>query len=184
MPSLAIVALHSGGLVGYGDTFYVPDAVVTCVHELLAPHLLSSAIDLDRFWNDRYRSIARFASGGAELRALSAVDIALWDLAAKGRGVPISGLLAASPRRRVPVYNTCAGIAYARGSAPGEGSGEGSDLDGPDAWWTDPVGVAESVRADGFAGMKIWPFDVFANSSSGESIAPDQLAKEESGYSK
>ena len=60
---------------------------------------------IDRIWADllrhRYHGWA-----GAEMRAISAIDIALWDLAGRP---PISPSInsSARPRASRPVYNTC-----------------------------------------------------------------------------
>lgn len=53
-----------------------------------------------------------FNSSGAEVRAASAIDIALWDLAGQRQGVPTYIAMGGGVRDRIRAYNTCAGYAY------------------------------------------------------------------------
>ena len=60
-----------------------------------------------------------FRSSGVEMRAASAVDIALWDLSGKAIGRPVHNLLGGLSRPRIRTYNTCAGYTYnKKGAAP------------------------------------------------------------------
>ena len=58
-----------------------------------------------------------FRSAGVEMRAHSALDIALWDLFGKMTGQPIAQLLGGFSRDKIRTYNTCAGSAYMRENA-------------------------------------------------------------------
>jgi outer membrane protein assembly factor BamB len=58
--------------------------------------------------NRRMRPYVGFCGTGAEMRALSATDVALWDIAAKDAGKPLCDLLGGCTRDRIRVYNTCA----------------------------------------------------------------------------
>ena len=53
-----------------------------------------------------------FRSTGVEMRAASAVDIALWDLLGKAAGLPVHQLLGGLARDSVRTYNTCASYTY------------------------------------------------------------------------
>ena len=46
-------------------------------------------------------------AGGAEIRALSAIDLALWDLLGKHLNVPVYRLIGGKANPRVRLYNTC-----------------------------------------------------------------------------
>jgi L-alanine-DL-glutamate epimerase-like enolase superfamily enzyme len=76
------------------------DAVTTLLEPLLAG---SDADDIAGLWERMYAETLLAGRRGLVLRAMSAVDIALWDLAAKRCGVPLAVLLggAAAP---VPAY--------------------------------------------------------------------------------
>ena len=51
-------------------------------------------------------------SAGAKIRAASAVDIGLWDLAGKRHGIPVHEARGGAVRNEIRAYNTCAGSAF------------------------------------------------------------------------
>jgi L-alanine-DL-glutamate epimerase-like enolase superfamily enzyme len=68
--------------------------LVQTVNELLRPMLLGAdPRDIIGHWERMYQETILVGRRGGVLRAMSAVDIALWDLAAKRAGVPLSVLL-------------------------------------------------------------------------------------------
>ncbi|PYU64871.1 MAG: hypothetical protein DMG49_25550, partial [Acidobacteria bacterium] len=98
------------GLVGLGETYYLPRAVSAVIHDLFASLLIGrNALDIENHWNNLFSLVNFCGFAGAEMRAISAVDIALWDLAGQYTGQPIYNLLGGRNRERVPVYNTCVG---------------------------------------------------------------------------
>src|SRR3990172_12217800 len=102
------------GAVGLGETSSWAAAVDARVHDLIAPYLLGrDAANLERHWWAIYGNFP-FPGIGVEARALSAVDIALWDLAGKRLGVPLHVLLGGAVRDDIEVYNTCSGPDYYR----------------------------------------------------------------------
>lgn len=74
------------------------------VHELLEP-LLAGAdpAEITALWERMYQDTLLAGRRGLVLRAISAVDVALWDLAAKRHGVPLASLLGGSSGE-VPAY--------------------------------------------------------------------------------
>jgi galactonate dehydratase len=60
----------------------------------------------EEHWNRAYYQLSRWRNGPAALTALSAVDIALWDIEAKRLSVPLSRLLGGSLRQKSRVYYT------------------------------------------------------------------------------
>jgi galactonate dehydratase len=60
----------------------------------------------EEHWNRAYYQLSRWRNGPAAMTALSAVDIALWDLEAKRLGVPLWRLLGGRLRRPSRVYYT------------------------------------------------------------------------------
>src|SRR5262249_19071086 len=85
MAPLLFVRVHAGGLVGAGDTFYAPQATATFILEFFAPLLLVESADPRAHWMEPYRSVAKFVGIGLEVRALSALDVALRDIASRPR---------------------------------------------------------------------------------------------------
>ena len=76
------VRIHTDeGLVGLGETYPFPEAEAQVVEKRLAPMLLGrDPSSIDRLWADMYEQVSFHGWAGAEMRAISAVDIALWDL--------------------------------------------------------------------------------------------------------
>lgn len=111
---------------------------VRAVTDILAPVLTGAdAEEIAHLWERMYQESLLTGRRGVVLRALSAVDIALWDLAAKARSVPL-GVLLGGGRNPLPAY---ASGGYYRPD------------DGP---WTEAV-AAEIAhnRAQGFDDHKI-----------------------------
>ena len=120
-----------------------------------------------------------FHSAGAEIRAASAIDIALWDLAVKRHGIPVHEALGGAVRSEIRGYNTCAGYAYNTSGVARRAVGAGDNTSGPYddqiAFARDAGALAESALGEGFSAMKIWPFDIYAEASGGQSITPTDL---------
>jgi len=180
MPALIFVRVHTDeGIHGTGDTFYLPQTCIAAIHEHIAPVLLGQdPRHIERHWRLLYQAYARFGGRGAEIRALSAVDVALWDLLGKSLDAPVHRLLG-SAHESVPTYNTCGGPLYASvrgGSQAGYGSSRRfGQLDDFDAFLNAPGDLARELVAEGANGMKIWPFDRFAQEKGGRSISASDL---------
>ena len=59
--------------------------------------------DIEAIWHDSYRD-AYWRGGAVLMSAISAIDIALWDILGKDLGVPVWRLLGGMVRDRVPCY--------------------------------------------------------------------------------
>ncbi|MFC7406830.1 mandelate racemase/muconate lactonizing enzyme family protein [Georgenia alba] len=181
MPALVFVRVRTDeGIHGTGDTFYLPQTCIAVVHEHIAPALLGSdPRDVEAHWRSLYQAYARFGGRGAELRALSAVDVALWDILGKSLRAPVHRLLGTA-HHTVPTYNTCGGPLYASvrgGSQAGFGSSRRyGKLDDFDAFLNAPGQLARELVDEGAKGMKIWPFDRYAQEKGGRAIAAEDLA--------
>src|ERR671935_2228104 len=57
-----------------------------------------------RLWDRMFRGSYHYGRAGAALHTISAIDIALWDVAGKVSGRPISSLLGGARVERLPVY--------------------------------------------------------------------------------
>jgi L-alanine-DL-glutamate epimerase-like enolase superfamily enzyme len=115
-----------------------------------------------------------------ETRGNSAVDIALWDIFGKALKLPVCVALGGKSRESIRVYNTCAGYKYIRDAQAqavanwhlGEGDGAYEDLD---AFLNRADELAHSLLDQGITGMKIWPFDIAAERTSGWDITAAEL---------
>ena len=148
-PNTLWVRVHtSEGLVGLGETFYLPGAVEAIVHDFAAPLLLGqSAFDRERHWQNLFCYANFFGYAGAEMRAVSAIDLALWDLLGQYTRQPVCHLMGGRCRESIPIYNTCVNA---------------GSYDDQDAFIHRPAELAESLLAEGVRQMKVWPWDRFA----------------------
>ncbi|PVD39567.1 hypothetical protein C0Q70_02202 [Pomacea canaliculata] len=64
--------------------------------------------DVERMWDQMFRATLNYGRKGLPLQAISAVDLALWDLLGKIRGEPVYQLLGGKTKQRLPVYCTTA----------------------------------------------------------------------------
>jgi L-alanine-DL-glutamate epimerase-like enolase superfamily enzyme len=136
------------GITGLGETFYNATAVEAIIHDMVAPLLLGApAAHLNEHWRNLYACANFYGHAGAEMRAFSAVDIALWDALGQALGQPVHALLGGAMRDRVRLYATCA---------------DAGDYPDQTRWLQDPAGLAQEIADQGFTGMKIWPWDRFA----------------------
>jgi L-alanine-DL-glutamate epimerase-like enolase superfamily enzyme len=150
------VRIHTDqGLTGLGETYPSSDAERAIIARSLGPVLIGrDPGQIERLWADMLLAVSYSGWAGAEMRAISALDIALWDLKAKALGIPIYELLGGASRQSIPIYNTC----YDR-------------ID----FLAEPVRLARELLASGIQAMKIWPFDQLAASSGGQYIDAGQI---------
>jgi len=94
------------GITGHGEGLAraAPQAYARVIEDLLAPRLLGQdPYEIERLWQAMFRVLSG-RSGGMLMEALSAVDIALWDLMGRALGQPVHRLLGTMGRERVVVY--------------------------------------------------------------------------------
>jgi L-alanine-DL-glutamate epimerase-like enolase superfamily enzyme len=182
-PNILFVQVHTDeGLTGLGETFFGARAVEAYIHETAAPYLLGKdPLHIDRHAKELYGYLG-YRSSGAETRGNSALDIALWDLFGKAAGQPVYQLLGGPCRERIRTYNTCAGYRYVREKPRQEVSNWGlSEAEGPyedlDAFLHRADELAEDLLSQGITGMKIWPFDPYAEESGGHYISEEDLQR-------
>jgi D-galactarolactone cycloisomerase len=105
----AIVEIETeDGLTGVGEAFgFSPAATRTMIENSLKPRLIGeNPIDTNRLWDMLYTVTRMEGQKGIALMALSAVDIALWDIKGKFYNAPVSDLLGGCYRSRVGTYPT------------------------------------------------------------------------------
>lgn len=98
------------GLTGWGDGFaYVcPRTTAMAIAEMIAPQAegqdVPDAAGIPAFMERVQRNLHLFGRYGITMFAISALDIALWDLAAKIEGKPLHRLLGSQRRAAIPAY--------------------------------------------------------------------------------
>ena len=113
----AIVKITTdAGIVGWGEGCSSPAAAI--IHENFAAWLIGSdPLNRLRIWQKMYHDLYNAnLAGGYGGNAISAIDIALWDIAGKAAGQPICDLLGGCIRDKVAVYAT--GLYYTKGEFP------------------------------------------------------------------
>jgi D-galactarolactone cycloisomerase len=97
------------GLVGWGEggQYGPPEPVAACIDRVLGPKLLErDPTEPVRIWEELYAFSRDFGQKGVYIEALSALDIALWDIAGQASGMPIWKLLGGAFRNNVAAYAT------------------------------------------------------------------------------
>lgn len=92
-------------------------AFATIVAELLAPVLLGEdPFRVEGLWAEMYQEALLQGRTGMVMRAISALDTAIWDRNARGAALPLSRLLGAFHARSVPAY--ASGGYFVEGKTP------------------------------------------------------------------
>ncbi|HEY8667509.1 MAG TPA: mandelate racemase/muconate lactonizing enzyme family protein [Tepidisphaeraceae bacterium] len=180
---LMLLRIHTdAGIIGHGETYYAPHAVAALVHDWMARRLLGNdALAIESHWRFLYERAANFGVRGAELRAISAIDLALWDILGQVCKQPIYRLLGGPVRDRIAVYNSCGNPGYGKNPNrdqgwPGYGSfGKAGPLQDSYNLFHDPAGLAEELIAEGYTALKTWPFDGAAHRNGGMRISLEDL---------
>jgi D-galactarolactone cycloisomerase len=84
------------GLVGWGEggQYGPPEPVAACVDHVLAPKLLGrDPTEPVRIWEELYSFSRDFGQKGTYVEAISALDLALWDIAGRAVGLPVWKML-------------------------------------------------------------------------------------------
>jgi L-alanine-DL-glutamate epimerase-like enolase superfamily enzyme len=173
---LHVLVTDTDGVTGLGETFYGAGVVEAHIHQVIAPSLRLDQPSTDPAEVKRVvTGYVGYSGSGAEVRAQSAIDIALWDIAAKKLRQPLRHLFREDAPSTLPVYNTCSGANYvnaeSRQSSSNWGIGDASPAPGTfeDLWGflNRPGDLAKELVAEGYRGMKVWPFDVAAEIAQG-----------------
>jgi len=125
------------GVTGVAGPLHLPDAE-SAVAPFAALIKGEDPFDTARLWHLMVRTCV--SPGPAEMKAVSAVDIALWDIKAKALNLPLHKMLGGKTQSRLPVYASSVATAYKDGDY-------------------DLHEVADYVRdiaAQGYVGSKWW----------------------------
>lgn len=93
------------GIVGIGNAALAPQAVKTAIDAYLAPLVIGAdPFDYAYIWEKMYRRSHAWGRKGIGMIAISAIDIAIWDLMGKLAGKPVFKLLGGRTKEKIPVY--------------------------------------------------------------------------------
>ncbi len=102
---LVVEVLSDDGLVGIGNAALAPQLTKQAIDLYLKPLLIGqNPWDIEFLWQHMYRKTMAFARKGIGMVAISALDIALWDLLGKSAKQPVFRLLGGRTKPKIPVY--------------------------------------------------------------------------------
>lgn len=93
------------GLTGIGNVALAPRIAKQIVDLYLAPLVIGQdPFDYEYLWQRMYRNTHAWGRKGVGMAAISAVDIAIWDVMGKAVGKPVFKLLGGRTKEKIPVY--------------------------------------------------------------------------------
>jgi L-rhamnonate dehydratase len=102
---LVVEIFTDDGLVGIGNAALAPQVTKQVIELHLKPLLIGKdPWDIEFLWQLMYRKTMAFGRRGLGMVAISAVDIALWDILGKSAKQPVYRLLGGRTKPRIPVY--------------------------------------------------------------------------------
>jgi L-rhamnonate dehydratase len=102
---LVVEVFTDDGFVGLGNAALAPQATKQVIDLYLKPLLIGQdPWDVERLWQHMYRKTMAFGRKGIGMVAISALDIALWDVLGKSARQPVFRLLGGRTKTRIPVY--------------------------------------------------------------------------------
>lgn len=92
-------------ITGIGNAALAPQLTKQTIDLYLKPLLLNAdPWDTEFLWQHMYRKTVAFGRKGIGMAAISAVDIALWDILGKSAKQPVYRLLGGRTKNKIPVY--------------------------------------------------------------------------------
>ncbi len=93
------------GTIGIGNAALAPQLVKKTIDTYLAPLVVGEdPFDFSYIWEKMYRRTHAWGRRGLGMVAISAVDIALWDILGKLTNKPVFKLLGGRTKEKIPVY--------------------------------------------------------------------------------
>ena len=159
------VRLHTNeGIIGTGETYPFNEASEAVIKDLQwhswAGKLLgTNPLEIEHTWERIFRQNAFHVFGGAEMRALSAINLAQWDILGQACNRPVYQLLGGSADKLIRVYNTYTNARNING-------------------WTleeDMDKIAKFLVEQGIKAIKFCPFDAVGHRNKGEYISKPEI---------
>jgi galactonate dehydratase len=145
------------GIVGVGETYWNTNAQVGVLKDKKDMILGHDAIEMTTLMDDiRYNSWG--GSSGADMKIISALNMAQWDILGKAANLPVYKLLGGKYRSEQRLYNTSNEVA-------------GMTME------KDAEKMTKFLMDKGIKGVKIWPYDGIASKNKGSYISPSEREK-------
>jgi D-galactarolactone cycloisomerase len=105
--AMLVEIVADDGRSGWGEAYGPPAPSRIIIDELYAPRLIGrDPMDTTVIWEELYAAMRDYGRSGFPVAALSAVDIALWDLKGISLGQPVAKLLGGVFRSQLTAYAT------------------------------------------------------------------------------
>ncbi|HOU02295.1 MAG TPA: mandelate racemase/muconate lactonizing enzyme family protein [Bacteroidales bacterium] len=140
------------GIVGVGETYWNTNAQVGVLRDKKNMILGHDAIEMTTFMDD-IRNDSWGGSSGADMKIISAINMAQWDILGKAANMPVYKLLGGKYRPQLRLYNTSNAVA-------------GMTME------KDAEKMTRFFMDKGIKGVKIWPYDPVAARNKGSYISP------------
>jgi D-galactarolactone cycloisomerase len=106
-----VEVITDAGLTGWGEAFAQglepPQIAASAIEHALRPLVLGAdPLDIEVLWHRMYHQTRDYGRKGSVVAAISAIDMALWDLAGHHYQQPVHRLLGGAFRTRVQPYAT------------------------------------------------------------------------------
>jgi L-alanine-DL-glutamate epimerase-like enolase superfamily enzyme len=138
------VRLHTDrGIIGTGETYPFHQGEIGALKDYSRQILDRDPRDVEGIWRRFYHAMAMRNAGGADMRILSAINMAQLDILGQASGLPLYRLLGGKTRQRVRVYNTTTDYWPIHKTRMG----------------TDTIEIVQFLLDRGITAMKIYPFD-------------------------
>ncbi len=149
------VRLHTDrGVVGTGETYPFYQGEVGALKDYSRIVVGRDPRDIDGLWRSFYHRMAMRNAGGADMRILSAINMAQLDILGQASGLPLYRLLGGRTRQRVRVYNTTTDYWAINEMKMGP----------------DTMKIVRFLLARGITAMKIYPFSAPDNYLSNQAL--------------
>jgi galactonate dehydratase len=144
------------GIVGVGETYPFSNGELGALKDYARLLIGKDPRDIDGIWKKAYHDMSMRNAGGADMRILSAINMAQLDILGKSVGAPAYRLLGGRTRQRVKVYNTTTDYWAINNMKMGQ----------------DTEKIVKFLLDRNITGMKIYPF-----SAKDEFITSDEIDK-------
>lgn len=104
---ICIVKITSdSGHVGWGEGYGPADVIKAGIEHIKKFIINKNALEIEGIWSTMYRRTMDFSRSGILVCAISAIDVALWDLKGKILNLPVYLLLGGKKREKIIPYAT------------------------------------------------------------------------------
>jgi L-alanine-DL-glutamate epimerase-like enolase superfamily enzyme len=137
------VRLHTDqGFTGTGETYPFSNGELGTLKDYADELIGKDPRDVDGIWKRLYHNMAMRNAGGADMRIISAINMAQLDILGKASELPLYRLLGGKTRNSVKVYNTTTDYWAINNMKMGPDTGE----------------IVKFLMERGIRAMKIYPF--------------------------